>query len=176
MKNNTFEKVFQNLILAQSSKIALKANHIINFAVMDKKAGLLHIVNSIIKLSAVFLDNLFYDYPKSFIFGHESKFLVESCSFSYINSPMSAINFWFSSCIIVISHSQFKNFHKGLLYTENSDLKIVNSTFSSNNWQNIAQTSYQDIFSAIKISNTSCKILSSNFSSNINLFNDAGVI
>ena len=70
----------------------------------------------------------------------------------------------------------FNNFNKGLLYSEKSDLKIINSSFIGNNTKNLIQTSHYDIFSAIKIVNTSCQILSSNFSMNADLFNDAGVI
>lgn len=173
MTNNTYINISQNLYYVENSKLLLKKEKITNIFIEDKKSfGLFDIEYSTVKLKKLEINNLLSIFENPFIWGLSSNVFLESISFCDMKNN---INFKFDLVNLTIIGSNFTNFKKGLIYAQNSKAMIFDCFFHSNNTQNLNMTSNEDIFTNLKIINSSIGIFGTNFSFNRDLFKEAGV-
>lgn len=176
LKNNTFDYISHNIIYLKNSKVILKNGTFSNSYLNGKNlAGLFYILSSLVKISDISVFNFANAITKPLIMGFNSEIIMDSSIFDNFTLSLNPVNFYFKYAKITILHSYLRNFNKGLLYIENSLLRVSNSTFVNDNSKNVTINSNKDIFSIFKIVNTWCQIISNKFIRNRNIFSEAGV-
>lgn len=177
MKNNTFTYLSQSFIYVQNANVVLFKNAISEIKNGDKNHfGFGFIKNSTLKIGYLQIRNVIYSFDNQLIYGIYSKIELQSSFFYNFESPNSDVNFWFKYTNLTLTNSIFQRYYKGLIYLDKSELKIYNSSFIGENSNKIFETSKHDIFSCLKILNSSLFIFASYFSNNIDIIKESGVL